>query len=156
MTDTCTELGLQMLSFSRTRWESEFPSEVKVKEGILEKGCYLDSQNEYELWKSASFCWGLRTSVKGAKTISDNIFSIQYSLSFPWLQSGPAVFHPNLISRSNLDMFAAVVMPLGEDEVLQVSLARYCSLNRWNLIRLDFFMDAYRCWWVEDPCGPQR
>lgn len=39
-------------------------------------------------------------------------------------------------------MFAAAVVTLGEDEVLQLSLLCYCRLNRWNLIRLDFFMAA--------------
>lgn len=53
-------------------------------------------------------------------------------------------------------MLAAAAVTLGEDEVLQLSLACYCRLNRWNLIRLDFFTAAHRRRRVEDPCGLQR
>lgn len=77
------------------------------------------------------------------------LFSTHYHLSLLWLQSAPAVFHPNLLSRSNLATFAAAVVTLGEDEELQLSLACYCRLNQWNLIRLDFFMAAYGCLRVE-------
>lgn len=84
------------------------------------------------------------------------LFSFHYHLSLLWLQSAPAVFHPNLLSCSNLATFAAAVVTLGEDEVLQLSLACYCRLNQWNLIRLDFFMAAYGCLGVEDACGLQR
>lgn len=84
------------------------------------------------------------------------LVSIHYNLSLLWLQSAPAVFHPNLLSRGNLAAFAAAVVTLGEDEVLQLSLACYCRLNEWNLIRLDFFMAPYGCLRVEDACGLQR
>lgn len=56
------------------RGERVFPNKVKVKESILENTCYLDSQNECERWKSASFLLneGCVLSAKGAKNISGN------------------------------------------------------------------------------------
>ncbi|XP_063184256.1 uncharacterized protein LOC134512644 isoform X2 [Chroicocephalus ridibundus] len=55
-----------------------------------------------------------------------------YHLSCLWLQSGPAVFHPDLIPCSDLDMFAAAVVTLGLISPEQIALLTWMNYY-WRL-----------------------